>query len=136
MASLTVQRYEPKHKVLWDRFIERCKNGVFLFDRDYMDYHADRFEDHSLLFLEDGELVAVLPANVTQGLLVSHGGLTFGGVVSDDRMKTPLMLEVFEAMREHLVGRGIGRMIYKPSPHIYHRMPAEEDLYALFRNNA
>ena len=77
-----------------------------------------------------------MPANVTSDALVSHGGLTFGGVVSDQRMKTPLMLEVFEALRADLQAGNIKRLIYKATPHIYHDLPAEEDLYALFRHRA
>ena len=109
-----------------------ARNGVFLFHRDYMEYHADRFVDHSLLFRGAGKLVAVLPASECDGSLVSHGGLTFGGVVSGRRMTTPLMLEVFDALRAYLRERGLARLLYKAVPHIYHDVPAEEDLYALF----
>src|SRR3712207_1070055 len=71
-----------------------------------------------------------------EGVLSSHAGLTFGGVVSGDEMKVGLMLELFDALRDHLRARGVGRVVYKAVPHIYHRVPAEEDLYALFRHGA
>ena len=136
MSPVRVEIYAPKHKVDWDEFVRRSKNGVFLFYRDYLEYHADRFHDYSLLFLADDQLVALLPANLTGGTVVSHGGLTFGGLVTDQRMKTPLMLEVFSALTDHLRAGGIKKLIYKAIPHIYHTLPAEEDLYALFRYNA
>jgi hypothetical protein len=101
-----------------------------------MDYHADRFEDHSLLFFEDTKLVALLPANVRDQVAVSHGGLTYGGIISGSAMKTSLMLQLFEALIAFLRQGGITQLVYKLVPHIYHRLPAEEDLYALFVNRA
>jgi hypothetical protein len=97
-----------------------------------MEYHADRFADHSLLFFDDQKLVALLPANRRDTTLASHGGLTFGGFVTDDRMRTPVMLSLFDALQAHCREHGLTRVVYKPVPHIYHRLTAEEDLYALF----
>lgn len=131
-----IEPYAPHRKDAWDRFIAGSRNGVFLFLRDYMDYHADRFHDHSLLFFLEDRLVGVLPANRDGDRLVSHAGLTFGGIVSDRSMRMPLMLEILDALKAHARAAGIGRLIYKAVPHIYHRLPAEEDLYALFVNNA
>ena len=136
MSTIRVEQYQAEHKRLWDEFVARAKNGVFLFQRDYMEYHADRFTDHSLLCFAGERLVALMPANRAADALVSHGGLTFGGIVSDERMKTPLMLDVFDALRGHLQAGGIKTLIYKTVPHIYHDLPAEEDLYALFRHQA
>ncbi|HEY2972564.1 MAG TPA: GNAT family N-acetyltransferase [Pyrinomonadaceae bacterium] len=131
-------QYEVGQKRAWDEFVDAAKNGVFLFKRDYIEYHADRFPDASLMFFdEDERLVALLPATSNEpDVLSSHAGLTFGGVVSGDSMKAGLMLEVFDALLAHARGAGFTRLIYKAIPHIYHRVPAEEDLYALFRNGA
>jgi hypothetical protein len=137
MSQLKVVNYDAGHKREWDEFVARAKNGVFLFQRDYMEYHADRFTDASLLFFDEaGRLVALLPASVRGDALSSHGGLTFGGFITDDGMKVALMLEVFDAAKTHLRERGIATLIYKAIPHIYHRVPAEEDLYALYRHGA
>jgi len=133
---VTINRYEPRYKPLWDEFIAKSKNGVFLFYRDYIEYHSDRFTDFSLMFFDDNRLIAVMPANIKDDMLFSHGGLTFGGIISDQRMKTPMMLEIFDALKEYLKTRGIVKIVYKAIPHIYHNVPAEEDLYALFRHDA
>lgn len=135
-GSLIAERYTAEHKEAWDQLVRGSKTGVFLFFRDYMDYHSDRFLDHSLLFLVAGRPVAVLPANQVDQTLVSHGGLTFGGVVSDARMKVPLMLDVFACLGDYCAQNGLSRLVYKAVPHIYHRLPAEEDLYALARHDA
>jgi hypothetical protein len=124
--------YAPQHQSEWDALVRRSKNGVFLFCRAYMDYHADRFEDTSLMFFDDGQLLAALPACRIGEDWVSHGGLTFGGVVSDEQMTIDGMRSVFELMLGCLRQRGVRRLIYKAVPHIYHRLPAAEDLYLLF----
>lgn len=129
--------YDTGQKAHWDTFIAQSKNGTFLFYRDYLEYHADRFTDSSLLFFSENEtLVAVMPAAVKGSTLSTHAGLTFGGVISDARMKLPLMLEIFDALKRYAKDKGIERIIYKAIPHIYHQVPAEEDLYALYRHNA
>ena len=55
-------RYTPDKADEWNQFIAKSKNGTFLFDRHYMDYHRDRFEDHSLMFYLEGALYALMPA--------------------------------------------------------------------------
>jgi hypothetical protein len=136
MSGLEVVSYEPARRREWDGFVRDSKNGVFLFLRDYVEYHADRFPDASLMFYEGGRLVALLPATLAGDVWSSHAGLTFGGVVSNHEMKVGLMLELFDALRGRLRALGVGRVVYKAVPHIYHRVPAEEDLYALFRHGA
>lgn len=135
-GSIEVQRYGPEHLQEWDALVRDARNGVFLFERAYMDYHADRFTDHSLLFRRDGALVAVLPASLHGDELRSHGGLTFGGLVTTRRVGAALVLDLVEALLEHLAREGLVSLLYKAVPHIYHQAPAEEDLYALFRHGA
>jgi len=133
---IEIRRYTSADENRWDRFLEKSKNGVFLFRRSYMEYHADRFVDHSLLFFENEKLIAILPANEHAQSLVSHEGLTFGGVVSGDELKTPTMLDVFQSITAYARHQGWREVVYKPIPYIYHRVVADEDAYALFRQNA
>lgn len=133
---MKILKYNKRYHKIWDEFVQTSKNGTFLFLRDYMEYHSDRFDDFSLLFFEDDFLTAIMPANRADTTLVSHGGLTFGGIISNVKMKADKMLDIFEGLRQYLLSQGISRVIYKAVPHIYHRIPAEEDLYALFINGA
>ncbi|MBN1332441.1 MAG: GNAT family N-acetyltransferase [Synergistales bacterium] len=133
-----VKKYNPSDKGLWDEFVSHSKNGTFLFFRDYMDYHSHRFNDHSLIIQDSRKkrTLALFPANEKGRRITSHGGLTYGGVISGDRMKTSLMLEIFNAIIDHFARLGMEDILYKAIPHIYHRYPSEEDLYALFINKA
>lgn len=134
---MRVERFTGATRSLWDEFVHNSRNGTFLFLRDYMEYHQDRFEDHSLIFREhQGPWVALLPASRRGDILESHGGLTYGGVVSGSSMTAPRMLEVFDALLDHLQKESFTVLRYRAVPHIYHRVPAEEDLYALARNGA
>jgi hypothetical protein len=137
MTELLVQPYAPKHRVRWDQFVARSKNGTFLFQRGFMEYHSDRFTDASTLVSgDDGRLLAVFPANISGKRVSSHAGLSYGGMVTDETMTGPLALEVFAAWFRHFQQFGIEQIVYKQVPHIYHRMPADEDRYALFYHGA
>lgn len=128
--------YDPGRQAQWDEFAAAAKNGMFLFQRGFQDYHKDRFPDCSLMFFERDRLVGLLPASRAGDEVVAHGGLTYGAVLSGVDMTTAKMLAVFDAMLEELRQLGARRLVYKTIPIFCHRYPAQEDLYALFRNGA
>lgn len=134
---MIARSYTPADKLSWDSLVDGSKNGTFMLKRDYVEYHADRFEDASVIFEdEEKEIVAVMPASRHGDEVRSHGGLTYGGVISDRRMTAAKMLEVFDALKAHLRKEGVQSLVYKRVPSIYHSYPSDEDIYALFRNGA
>ena len=126
-----IRRYTADRADEWNQFVAASKNGTFLFDRRFMDYHSDRFRDHSLMVYRDGRLYALLPANQKDDTLVSHGGLTYGGLVMSPQCSAKGVLESFTAINAYLRQQGFRSVVYKAIPWIYHQLPAEEDLYAL-----
>ena len=133
---ITVRSYDPAWQAVWNAFVASSKNGTFLLGRDYMDYHADRFEDSSLLFQAGSRLLAVLPASRQGEEMISHGGLTYGGLISGQALTAQSALECLAALKKYLPEHGFKRLLYKRVPVIYHCYPADEDLYALFRHKA
>jgi Acetyltransferase (GNAT) domain len=131
-TAVTVRPYTPADAPTWDALVERSRSRHFFFKRGYMEYHADRFTDASLIVLDGERLVGVLPASRAGDTVVSHAGLTFGGLVSEPSLTTRRSLAALTAVRAHLERHGVRELIYKPVPHIYHVVPNEEDLYALF----
>ena len=132
-----IEKYSPTEKASWDAFVEASKNGTFLFRRDYMDYHADRFCDHSLMIYSDRHrLLALLPANISGQQLYSHQGLTYGGLILGTDARADDVLQIFQDIIAYLRALGITAWHYKQMPTIYHRCPAEEDEYALWRCGA
>jgi len=132
----TVRPYAPADADAWDAVVEHSRNGNLLHRRGYMDYHADRFVDGSLMVEKDGDAVAVFPANIKDNVAMSHGGLTYAGLISTQALRAESTLAVFEQMGNHYRSRGVERVIYKAVPHVFHAYPAEEDLYALHRLGA
>ena len=139
---MSLRRYTDEDRSRWDEFVDTSKNGTFLFRRDYLEYHRDRFADHSLLFFDQKErLVALLPANETTGsdggkTLHSHAGLTYGGLVMSAHTSAAQVLDIFESLACYARDNYFRHIVYKPVPTIYHLQPAEEDRYALFRIGA
>ena len=127
-----IRRYTPEYADEWNRFVAESKNGTFLFDRRYMDYHSDRFCDHSLLFYVGHRLLAVLPAHAVGDTLCSHQGLTYGGLVMSHRLTIVQTMTLFRELNFELRAEGFRRVLYKCVPWIYHRLSAEEDIYALY----
>ncbi len=149
---MIVVPYSVNYKGVWDDFVQRAKNGTFLLQRDFMDYHADRFFDCSLL-VYDGErtgsdspapegkdrLKAVFPANWVEEehTVFSHQGLTYGGLIMEPELTQQEVLDVLQSIMQYYRDMMQARtLVYKPIPYIYSTSPAQEDLYALFRADA
>lgn len=137
-------RYSPAMRRQWDDFVAASRNASFMHMRGYMDYHADRFSDHSLLAFKGDRLLALLPADITPGpenhalgVLHSHRGLTYGGWLLPGRhLDGADLLEIFAALRTYCRRNGISALDYKAIPFIYPQQPSQEDIYALFREGA
>lgn len=129
--QLEIHRYSADCKEEWNQMVAQSKQGTFLFDRRYMDYHADRFHDHSLMVYNGNCLVGLLPANERDGVLYSHQGLTYGGLLTDYRATVVTVAECLGRIGLYLKEHGFKKVVYKCIPWIYHKLPADEDLYVL-----
>lgn len=134
---MKILKYTDNRREEWNLFNKNSKQPLFMFDRGFMEYHKDRFIDHSLMFYNDkNELIAILPMSEHDDEVVSHGGLTYGGFITDSSMRQDIMLDCFRNLIEYLKYRKFKKMTYKIIPHIYHMQPSEEDRYGLFISNA
>jgi len=134
---IVIERYKASTADEWDKAVATSRNGTFLHLRSYMDYHANRFDDFSLIARSGkGNILAVLPADRKGSELRSHAGLTYGGWLMSDKADMNTMMEIWSAAKEFAIENDIDTLIYKPVPHIFHKYPAEEDLYTLFRDKA
>jgi hypothetical protein len=128
---MEITSYKADLAAAWNQFVARSRQGTFLFDRRFMDYHADRFTDASLMVCRKGRLWALLPANRDGDTLYTHQGLTYGGLVTAADAVAGEVCDAFVTLNRYLREQGVRRVVYKPVPHIYHRQPAEEDIFAL-----
>lgn len=137
-SNIEIVRYCDDLKGEWDKFVSSSRNSSFIFMRDYMDYHADRFRDCSWVIRKKGSIKALLPANITDdGVLHSHQGLTYGGwILPMSHVDGEDLLDYFVLVSDVWRGMGINMLDYKPMPHIYALRPSQEDIYSLFRLGA
>ncbi len=127
-----IKRYTPQDKTIWDQYVSKARNATFLFYRDYMDYHSNRFHDYSLMFFKNGRLHSLLPAHSSDDTFFSHLGLTYGGLIMDINVTIAETCQLFECLNNYLRLKGFRHVQYKAIPWIYHQVPSEEDLYVLF----
>lgn len=132
-----IQKYSNEDYKEWDNFVSHAKNATFLFHRDFMEYHQDRFEDYSLLiFDEKNHLKAILPANRVGDVLHSHQGLTYGGLVLNQKTKLQEVVEIVHSVLKFLNENAISTLFFKQLPIIYHESPSDEMEYLSFILNA
>ncbi len=136
MIGYSVKKYESSDSLEWDNFIDSAKNATFLFKRDFMDYHKDRFEDFSMMVYKGEELYAVIPANRRDSKVYSHQGLTYGGFVLQSSAKLISAFEAFRAMLQFLSSNGILKLDIRVIPPFYNLLPSDELVYFLFLANA
>lgn len=129
-------RYSQEYKEIWDEFIDNSKMDCFLFKRDFMEYHKDRFEDASYIFFEKDKIVACLPGTIYNDVYYTHRGLTFGGFIYANNINCMEAIELFNMLNVELKSKNIQSVVYSKAPYIYHKLPSDEDIYALYRLDA
>jgi hypothetical protein len=102
-----------------------------------MEYHSDRFQDYSLLVLDEKDnLKAILPANILDNKLYSHQGLTYGGIVIDSTLKIEKFISIYSEILHFLNENNIEQIHFKLFPSFYCSQPSEELNYVLFLSEA
>jgi hypothetical protein len=139
-AAARLRPFERRDSEAWDACVAQAGAGTFLHTRRFLSYHEHRFEDLSLV-LDDGRggVSALFPAALDpadNSTVISHPGITYGGLLHDGNLVGSECLRMLQTICRHYSAQGLRRLRYKAVPSIYHRMPAQDDLYALFRMDA
>lgn len=125
-------RFHINDSAQWDNFIDHSRNGTFLFHRSFMDYHADRFMDFSLMIYDQkNNLKAVFPANHKDNTIFTHEGLTYGGLIVADNLKYDDVKACFNTLLAYYNERDIQEIVYKVIPSFYHNRTFHDDTYIL-----
>jgi len=96
-----------------------------------MEYHSDRFEDFSVLIFKAEKIIALLPANVINGHVHSHQGLTFGGLVLNKKISIVEVLAIFKVLKTFLLSYNIKTLHIKQIPEFYCKSLALESNFVL-----
>lgn len=137
--SISVRPFSEDDADAWDGYCREAFQATLLHTRRFLSYHGDRFVDRSLIIEEDGKWLGLFPAALSlneSAHIVSHPGITYGGILHQGRLQGAQMIAALEAMGRHYAGQGCAKLIYKAVPAFYHQVPAQDDLYSLFRLGA
>lgn len=136
MKHYQIRLYNSEDFDQWNTFISVAKNATFLFNRNFMEYHSERFQDFSLMVFDDEKLIAVLPANRVENTIYSHQGLTYGGLVLNSKSKLSSVLSIFKSILQFLNENSIDKVILKTMPNFYLDSFSDELEYCLFITQA
>lgn len=136
MDEISVRQYTENDKADWDSFVSKSKNATFLFYRDFMEYHQDRFQDYSLMIYRKEKLYAVLPAHRVGEQVISHHGLTYGGLALSEKATFVHVYDAYKLLLKYLNDQGVSTLEIKMIPTFYNSMPSDELEYLLYRSEA
>ncbi len=120
LDNFSVVVYQDSRFEEWNNFIRKAGNATFLFHRNFMEYHGDRFDDFSLMIYNQSELLAVFPAHRVGDKVFSHSGLTYGGLCLDEHSDILKHRRCLEVLLQFLRIHSIARLSIKLLPEIYH----------------
>ncbi|WP_426064332.1 FemAB family protein [Flavobacterium sp. DSP2-3-1] len=132
MKNYSVRPYRESDYANWNAFIGQAKNATFLFHRDFMEYHKDRFKDFSLMIFNNEKLIAVLPANRVGDIVYSHQGLTYGGLAYSTKLNGEKVENILNSLVSFFKENDVQSFCFKPIPLFYTlKGNAEMDFFML-----
>ena len=123
----------------WDDFCSKSPTATFLHTRKYISYHGTKFIDQSLLLSLDHKVVALFPAAIEptdSSVIVSHPGITYGGLIHHGNLRGDLMLEAMRLLLAFYKANSFKSLVYKAVPSFYHHPLVQDDIYVLNQLNA
>lgn len=137
MGDIYVEKYNDTYFKKWDDFIEKSKSGTIFHTRKFLSYHPkNKFEDYSLLFLKDGNIVSVLPACLIKKdnelVLASHQGSTYGGFVIPYKFGIEQSLKLVDLLLDFAHKNNIDKIWMRFPEYIFEKDPSEEIKFAMW----
>lgn len=133
---MQIIRYTADLEEKWNQFLTDSINSTFLFNRNFMDYHSDRFSDHSIVVAdENGNWLGLIPGCEIDKDWHSHAGLSYGGLVHHESLSQIKVIAVFERILEYLESCQFCKVTIKLIPDIYTTSQSRSFEYALTYTN-
>ncbi len=111
---------------------------TFQHSKSFIEYHADKYEDFSILISAAQEPVAyLLAARDTNNYetVISHPGAAFSGLVTSPQVKGEDYINLLRSVKSYFESKGFNTLIYKDTPQIYCEDSKGDFVYAAFRND-
>lgn len=123
--NLFIEKFSPENEDKWDDFILKDSvNGTFLNSRKFLNYHKDKYNDHSLFIKKGENIVALIPAceivENKKRVLYSHKGSTFGGVIINKIYNNIDHIDnVIRIFEQYLKEQGFDKIVLKSTSDIF-----------------
>lgn len=128
---MEIVEYIEKYKRLWDEFVESSNNGTIFHMQKFFDYHEPgKFNWRHLMFFDKGNLKAVLPGTLEEGVYESPIGASYGSLVTNDITFKETM-ELVSAMLDYAGSIGVKQFVLTAAPMIYDRYQNQNLEFAL-----
>ncbi|MGB0525357.1 MAG: GNAT family N-acetyltransferase [Flammeovirgaceae bacterium] len=117
-----VKSYDARYFKQWNQLIAQSNHATFMLDRNFMEYHQERFQDASIVLVDaDEKLIACLPANRVADKIYSHQGLSYGGFVFSPKLTIEKKMTAYRKGFEFYKKQGMHSLVYKALPPYYHK---------------
>ncbi len=130
---MEIINYTEEWKEKWDEFVLNSSNGTMFHMQKFFDYHEPgKFEFNHLIFLEKGNIVALLPGSIVENGTVFESpiGASYGSIVVKD-IKFKKALEIVTTLLEWGKHNGIKEFVLTSAPMIYETYPNQNLDFAM-----
>jgi len=128
---MKIVRYTEKWRDAWDTFVRGSNNGTIFHLQQFLDYHPPgRFHWHHLMFIDKGQIAAILPGTLENGLFESPIGASYGGIITPD-IKFRQAMELISTLLEYGAKNGFKTIMLTPAPLIYEKYPNQNMEFAM-----
>ncbi len=128
---MEIVKYTEEWKDKWDEFVLRSNNGTMFHLQKFLDYHQPgKFKFDHLIFLEKGQIAAVLPGAMIGSKFESPIGSSYGSIVTGD-VKFIKALEIVETLLEYGKSNGIDEFELTAPPVVYEDKPNQNLDFAM-----
>jgi len=128
---MEIIEYTEEWKEKWDNFVLESNNGTIFHRQKFFDYHPkNRFNFNHLIFLEKGNIVALLPGSRIGDLYESPIGSSYGSIVTKD-VKFSEAMEIVYTLTEYSKDVGIKKLLLTSAPRVYEKHPNENLDFAM-----
>ncbi len=116
---MEIIRYTEEWKEKWDKFVLASNNGTMFHLQKFFDYHTPgKFRFDHLMFVEKGNIIALLPGRLTDGVFESPVGASYGSIVTKD-IKFAEAMDLVSALLDYSGKNGVRELELTPAPMVY-----------------
>jgi len=128
---MKIVEYSSDYKEKWDSFVLNSNNGTMFHLQKFFEYHPEgKFQFNHLMFIEKGEIKAVLPGRLKDGIYESPIGASYGSIVTGD-IRFDEALNLVDVLLDYGKSNGYKEFLLTSAPMIYEKYQNQNLDFAL-----